>query len=80
MINVLSLNFVWNGKPNIRKNIVIKDYTEGGLKMFDLFAFVTPLSCAWIRRIVHGNGKWKNIVYTMIFKKYTTVAIIILKT
>jgi len=53
---------VWNGSSKISKNVLIKEYSEGGLKMIDIFSFIIALKCSWIRRLITGNGKWINII------------------
>jgi len=61
-LNDLFLNFVWNGSSKISKNVLIKEYSEGGLKMIDIFSFIIALKCSWMRRLITGNGKWINII------------------
>ena len=39
-INVMFYNFLWNGKGDkIKRNVMINDYSEGGLKMIDIASF-----------------------------------------
>ena len=39
-INVLFFNFLWNGKGDkIKRDVVIRDYPDGGLKMLDIISF-----------------------------------------
>jgi len=39
-INSLFLNFSWSDKGDkIKRNVVINDYLEGGIKMIDIFFF-----------------------------------------
>ena len=39
-INTLFFNFLWNGKGDkIKRNTVISDYSEGGLRMIVLISF-----------------------------------------
>ena len=45
-----------------KQNIFIKECSEGGLNMIDIFSFIIALKCSWIRRFITGNGKWRNIV------------------
>jgi hypothetical protein len=65
-LDELFFNFVWNGKSKISKKILIKEYTEGGLKMIDIRSFIISLKCTWIRRMVTGNGSWINIARTIL--------------
>ena len=39
-INALFFNFLWNGKGDkIKRNVIIRDYPDGGLKMLDIISF-----------------------------------------
>ena len=61
-LETLLFNFIWQGPSKVRKDILIKDTTEGGLRMIDLNAFITALKTTWIRRVVTSNGKWLDVV------------------
>ena len=44
-------NFLWNDKDNkIKRNIIINDYSEGGLKMIDIDSFNRSLKAKWIKK------------------------------
>ena len=62
-INTELYNYLWNSKiDKIKRDIVIKEYINGGLKMINLVAFIKSLKLSWIRRLYTGEGKWKNII------------------
>ena len=64
--------FLWDGKPDkVKRNIIIQNYRNGGLKMVDLRYFMNALKGSWIKRIlnVENKGVWKQI-YLNKLKKY----------
>ena len=39
-LNEALYHFLWDGKPDkIKRNVIINEYNDGGLKMIDLFSF-----------------------------------------
>jgi hypothetical protein len=45
----------------IKREIIIKQMSEGGLNIIELKSFMHSLKQGWIRRILHENKIWKNI-------------------
>ena len=71
--NKLLYTFLWNGKGDkIKRNVIINDYCDGGLKMIDIFSFNKSLKVTWIptqqqqreMEIVSGygpsNSRWQK--------------------
>ena len=59
----LLFKFIWSNKPDrVARNNICKHYEQGGLKMLDIFNFVKALKCTWIRRMFHGDTKWKRLL------------------
>ena len=61
-LNEAFYHFLWDGKPDkIKRNIIINEYSDGGLKMIDLFAFNKSLKTIWIKKYLDKTnmGKWK---------------------
>ena len=61
-INTLFFNFLWNGKGDkIKRNTMISDYSEGGLRMIDLMSFNKALKSTWVKKYLdpENHGKWK---------------------
>ena len=49
---------MWDNKPNaIKRNTVIKDYEDGGIKMVDLQKFINAIKCSWINRLLNPENK-----------------------
>ena len=61
-INTLFFNFLWNGKGDkIKRNTMIRDYSEGGLRMIDLISFNKALKSMGVKKYLdpENHGKWK---------------------
>ena len=77
-LNTMFFKFVWNGGVNrIKRDVAIKNYKEGGLKMIKVETYVDALKITWIRRIIQKNTKGThllNVQYTNItdFQKFGT--------
>ena len=56
------LDFLWEGPPKIKQNVLVKDYSEGGLKKINIDAFIKGLKATWIRRLIISNSKWQYII------------------
>ena len=69
-IDRIFYNFIWNGPAKIKKNVLIKEYIEGGLKMINISAFIRALKITWIRRLILNDGKWSSIIQNDISLKY----------
>jgi hypothetical protein len=62
----LCFKFVWNRKQDrISRKTVIKSTKKGGLGLFDLRQFMNGLKLIWIRKLMNGNHRWKNIIFAM---------------
>ena len=62
-LNTLLFNFLWNGKTDkVKRDVIIQDYMNGGLKMVDLCSYVDALKLSWIRRLYKTTGKWQYIL------------------
>ena len=54
--------FLWSGKGDkIKRNVMIGDYSDGGLKMIDLESFNKALKSTWVKKYLdpENHGKWK---------------------
>ena len=61
-INTLFFNFLWNGKGDkIKRNTMISEYSEGGLRIIDLISFNKALKSTWVKKYLdpENHGKWK---------------------
>ena len=64
-INKIFFNFLWSGKGDkIKRNVVINDIAEGGIKMMDIFSFNKSLKATWIKKYldINNRGNWKTFI------------------
>jgi hypothetical protein len=65
-LNKLFFNFIWDGKPEkIKRNTLIADFEDGGLKMIHLQQFNAYLKITWVKRLfsnlkVVGKKSWQK--------------------
>jgi len=58
--------FLWQGKnkEKLKRNIMIQDYKDGGLKAPDLQIMKKILNYGWIKRILnHENTVWRELLF-----------------
>ena len=61
-IHNILFNFLWDGKDDkIKRDIMISDYENGGLRMIDIKLFNKALKLSWIKKYLdtENHGKWK---------------------
>ena len=61
-INNIFFNFLWDGKGDkVKRDIIISDYENGGLRMIDIKVFNQALKSGWIKKYLdrENHGKWK---------------------
>ena len=64
-------DFLWDKKPaKIKKNLVTKNYEDGGIKMIDIYKFINALKGSWIKRILEleNNNPLKLMYYNILNK------------
>ena len=60
-LNEAFYHFLWDRKPDkIKRNVIINDYGEGGLKMIDLFSFNKSLKTIWIKKYLDKTNLGKS--------------------
>ena len=63
-IDNLFFKFIWNGSTDkVKRDIIIKSYKHGGLKMVKVDPFIDALKISWIRRLITSNSKWVYLLY-----------------
>ena len=61
-VNKMLYDFLWDGKPDkIKRDIAKHKLEKGGLNMIDIDFFDKALKLTWIRRVICGKQKWKDI-------------------
>jgi len=64
-INNIFFNFLWDGKGDkIKRDIMINDHKNGGLKMIDIKLFNKALKSSWVKKYLdpENQGKWKLLL------------------
>ena len=65
-LNKLFFYFIWDGKPEkIKRNTLIAEFEDGGLKMIHLQQFNAYLKITWVKRLfsnlkVVGKKSWQK--------------------
>ena len=70
-INSLFYKFLWSDKVDkIKRNVMINDYPEGGIKMIDIISFNKSLKAVWVKKYLDNEncGHWK-LFFDAEFKK-----------
>ena len=64
-LNKLFYKFLWNSGPDkIKRKNIIKDITQGGLRMIQIDSFVTALKVTWLRRLIsQPSCTWSSLSY-----------------
>ena len=53
-----SFEFIWNSKRDkVKRNIVIKSYEEGGLRMTDMNYYINSIYITWVKRLTDPENK-----------------------
>ena len=68
-LKTMLLDFLWEGPSKIKQNVLVKDYSEGGLKMINIDAFIKGLKATWIRQSFISSGITKEFAILMICSK-----------
>ena len=59
-INKVFFNFLWNGKGDkIKRDIMIGDYSQGGLRMIDIQSFNKSLKTMWVIKYLDESNLGK---------------------
>ena len=61
-INNMFYSFLWSGRGDkIKRDVMISDYKNGGLRMIDIKSFNKALKSTWVKKYLDNDnhGKWK---------------------
>ena len=62
-VNSMIFKFIWNGKPEkIKRNVLIREFEEGGLKAPDFEVMITAASYKWFKACVENDDKLWNVL------------------
>ena len=70
-VNAAIYHFIWNGKTDKVKRILLEqEYENGGLKMLDFRTMIKGAKIKWITRYLSGeNADWKHMLETFCGKE-----------
>ena len=54
-IHQLLYNFLWDGRGNKIKSVILNEYKDGGLKMLDIRSFNHALKSKWVKKYLDDN-------------------------
>ena len=58
--NTIFFKFLWDGKGDkIKRDIMISEYEDGGLKMIDIRLFTQALKLSWVRSYLDKGNEAK---------------------
>ena len=58
--NTIFFKFLWDGKGDkIKRDIMISEYEDGGLKMIDIRLFTQALNLSWVRSYLDKGNEAK---------------------
>ena len=63
-INNMFYSFLWSGRGDkTKRDVMISDYKNGGLRMIDIKSFNKALKSTWVKKYLDNaydnHGKWK---------------------
>ena len=69
-INNMFYDFLWSGRGDkIKRDVMISDYKNGGLRMIDIKSFNKALKSTWVKKYLDNDhhGKWKLLFDSEIY-------------
>lgn len=66
-LNSILFNYLWNSSVDkVKRDVIVQQYNEGGLKMVNLKAFRESVKLSWIMRLYQITAKWQLVLKTFI--------------
>ncbi len=66
-VETMITDFIWDSRrPKIKKNVIIQDIQNGGIKAPDFLSMIKANRVMWVKRALESNGKWKSILLCLI--------------
>ena len=50
----------------IKRDVIMRDFKNGGLKMIDIRSFIEALKCSWNKKYLDENNKGKCPIFFVI--------------
>ena len=78
-VETLMFSFLWSSKKaHVRKEVVISEIKNGGLKMPHFASMVKAIKCTWVKRLISDEFKRTEIVKTLVCYRNMNIKDIIL--
>ena len=63
-VNSLLYSFLWNNNPDkIKRTTICQDFSNGGLKMVNIYHFEKALKTNWVKRIlIQMESQWRSLL------------------
>lgn len=61
-LDLVVWEFIWQGKPKIKKTVLVLDYEHGGVKFMHFSSLIDAQRVMWVKRLFYGKQemKWKQ--------------------
>ncbi len=68
IVDNMIVDFIWSlRKSNIKKNVIVQNIEDGGIKVPNFATMVEANRISWTQRLLNGsNTKWKSILTSLI--------------
>ena len=70
-LNKMFYKFIWNGgRDRVKRNFLCNDYSQGGLRMIDPYAFALAQKMTWVKLLLDNSfdSFWKAIEFSALDK------------
>jgi hypothetical protein len=54
--------FIWNNRRyKIKRDTIMREYEDGGLKMINVTKYLKSLNISWMKRLLTSNSSWTTL-------------------
>ena len=62
-LDKMFFEFLWNGRAHkIKKSVICRNFPDGGLRMINIYSFLSTLELSWLRRIHNEESDVRRIL------------------
>ena len=66
-LNSLFYDFIWGKVDRVKRNVIISDYNQGGLKMIDVETLFHSVKASWVVRLINARD---DDIWSIVAKYY----------
>ncbi|XP_062599221.1 uncharacterized protein LOC134260692 [Saccostrea cucullata] len=75
-LDKIFFSFLWNNSIHrVKKEVIIKNYEDGGLKMLNLKSFISSMKLFWIRQLIFTNRGMEHLIPNFNLDKFINCGI-----